>query len=178
MHANSIIKHSIFFENTIIKHPTRVFCLNHYFAEHFSKRIRNRLIPTNCIAPRAWSSKSGFGDIRLIYFPKFTCIFDFLVQCMHCSFFLRFFFKLNPCKMHLTHIAKSWKIFPKTGRSLRGFLGKIFQTFFKISDFGSWVRSFSGKFFQLHFVSAFSGKKFVLIIWVRLERVSDHFWVI
>ena len=29
------------------------------------------------------------------------------------------------------------------------------------SDFGSWVRSFSGKFFQLHFMSVFSGKKFV-----------------
>ena len=44
----------------------------------------------------------------------------------------------------MTPIAKSWKIFPKTGWSLRGFVGKIFQAFFKISDIGSWVRSISG----------------------------------
>ena len=114
---------------------------------------------------------------------------------------------LNFMKMILTHIAKSWKIFPKIGWSLRGFLGKFFQTFFKISDFGSWVRSISGKFFQPNFLSTYSGKKFVF--WFRvmseehfwkifpasfhecllrkkvcfrhlgwLERVSDHFWVI
>ena len=75
----------------------------------------------------------------------------------------------------LTHIAKSWKIFPKIGWSLRGFLGKFFQTFFKISDFGSWVRSFSGKFFQPNFLSTYSGKKFVF--WFRVMS-EELFWKI
>ena len=73
----------------------------------------------------------------------------------------------------LTHIAKSWKIFPKIGWWLRGFLGKFFQTFFKISDFGSWVRSISGKFFQPNFLSTYSGKKFVF--WFRVMS-EKHFW--
>ena len=75
----------------------------------------------------------------------------------------------------LTHIAKSWKIFPKTGWSLRGFLGKFFQAFFKISDFGSWMRSISGKFFQPNFLSTYSGKKFVF--WFRVMS-EELFWKI
>ena len=75
----------------------------------------------------------------------------------------------------LTHIAKSWKIFPKIGWSLRGFLGKFFQTFFKISDFGSWVRSISGKFFQPNFLSTYSEKMFVF--WFRVMS-EELFWKI
>ena len=77
--------------------------------------------------------------------------------------------------VRLTHIAKSWKIFPKIGWSLRGFLGKFFQTFFKISDFGSWVRSISGKFFQPNFLSTYSGKMFVF--WFRVMS-EELFWKI
>ena len=83
--------------------------------------------------------------------------------------------KRNLLMTSLTHIAKSWKIFPKIGWSLRGFLGKFFQTFFKISDFGSWVRSFSGKFFQPNFLSTYSGKKFVF--WFRVMS-EELFWKI
>ena len=45
------------------------------------------------------------------------------------------------------------------------------------SDFGSWVRSFSGKFFQLHFMSAFSGKKFVLIISFSSGIICQRFFL-
>ena len=86
-----------------------------------------------------------------------------------------FWFKLTEAERILTHIAKSWKIFPKIGWWLRGFLGKFFQTFFKISDFGSWVRSFSGKFFQPNFLSTYSGKKFVF--WFRVMS-EELFWKI
>ena len=103
------------------------------------------------IEPRSdWYST----DVWMIVVSQFwsknreTCIWKVLLES----------FKLESIKLErfcLTHIAKSWKIFPKTGWSLRGFLGKFFQAFFKISDFGSWVRSISGKFFQLNFMTTF-----------------------
>ena len=83
------------------------------------------------IEPRSdWYST----DVWMIVVSQFwsknreTCIWKVLLDS----------FKLESIKLErfcLTHIAKSWKIFPKTGWSLRGFLGKFFQASFKISDF-------------------------------------------
>ena len=70
----------------------------------------------------------------------------------------------------LTHIGKSRKLFPKNGRSLRGYLGNFFQTFSRFSNFGAWLRGFSGNYFQyLEQISVNSPESFPVSLPIRVN---------
>ena len=66
-------------------------------------------------------------------------------------------FRIKNCGRIFTHIAKSWKIFPKKRVITQRIFWKIFPPFFLITDSGSSVRSIFGKKFQPNFLSNYSG---------------------